>query len=94
MLQKKRYHPKFSTYSRVFLGIAEDGKCHETYVGSVVEPGLVLPSGRDLFGCFDKSGRINLLVFFSDHQEMFPLLWIIAQREASRRVVEVGCECF
>ena len=35
-----------------------------------------------------------LLCFFSDHRTFFPTLWIVAQREASCRVVEVGCERF
>ena len=37
---------------------------------------------------------MNLLTFFKDHQNRFPLLFVIVQREVSRRVVEVGCERF
>jgi hypothetical protein len=37
---------------------------------------------------------MNLLDFFSDHQQRFPTLFKIMQREASHWVVEVGCERF
>ncbi len=37
---------------------------------------------------------MDVLNFFEEHKKHFPTLWIIAQREAARRVVEVGCEQF
>ena len=37
---------------------------------------------------------MDLLSFFDDHKRWFPTLWIVVQRNASRRVVEVGCERF
>jgi hypothetical protein len=37
---------------------------------------------------------MDLLNFFEDHQKLFPTLWILVQRFASIRVVEVGCERF
>ena len=37
---------------------------------------------------------MDALNFFEDHKNYFPTLWIIAQREAARQVVEVGCEQF
>jgi hypothetical protein len=37
---------------------------------------------------------MNLLTFFKDHKIRFPTLFVIVQREVSRRVVEVGCERF
>jgi hypothetical protein len=42
----------------------------------------------------DSKGRFNVIAFLKDHANLFPILFIIAQREASRRVVEVGCERF
>ncbi len=51
-----------------------------------------LPSGHNLFDYMDVRGRIDFVQFFGDHSKLFPTLWIIAQRESSRRVVEVGCE--
>ena len=38
---------------------------------------------------------MQLMKFFKEHQKLFPTLWILVQKEASRRVVdEVGCERF
>jgi hypothetical protein len=37
---------------------------------------------------------MQLLKFFADHQNSFPTLWILVQKEASRCVVEVGCKRF
>ncbi len=42
----------------------------------------------------NEKGRMDVLKFFEDHKKYFPTLWIIAQREAVRRVIEVGCEKF
>jgi hypothetical protein len=42
----------------------------------------------------NEKGRMDVLKFFEDHKKYFPTLWIIAQCEAARRVVEVGCEQF
>ena len=42
----------------------------------------------------NEKGRMDVLKFFEDHKKYFPTLWIIAHREAARRVVEVGCEQF
>ena len=47
-----------------------------------------------LIDYIDKQGRMCLLHFFGDHKDSFPTMWILTQREASRRVVEVGCERF
>jgi hypothetical protein len=40
----------------------------------------------------NEKGRMDVLKLFEDHKKCFPTLWIIAQREAARQVVEVGCE--
>ena len=37
---------------------------------------------------------MDVLKFFEDHKKFFPTLWIIVQHEATRQVVEVGCEQF
>ena len=63
-------------------------------VGPVHEKGKNLPSGHNLFDYIDIQGQIDLVRFFSDHSKVFPTLWVIAQKESSRRVVEVGCERF
>jgi hypothetical protein len=51
-----------------------------------------LPLGNNLFDYIDKQGWMCLIRFFEDHKNRFPNMWIIVQREASRQVVEVGCE--
>ncbi len=56
--------------------------------------GKDLQSGKNLIDYIDKQGRMCLLRFFGNHKERFPTMWILTQREASRRVVEVGCERF
>ncbi len=42
----------------------------------------------------NEKGRMDVLKFFEEHKKYFPTLWIIAQREVARQVVEVGCEQF
>ncbi len=56
--------------------------------------GKDLQSGKNLIDYIDKQGRMCLLRFFGNHKERFPTMWILTQCEASRRVVEVGCERF
>ena len=56
------------------------------------ENGKDLPSGKNLGDYIKEKGRMDVLKFFEDHKKCFPTLWVIAQREAARRVVEVGCE--
>ncbi len=63
-------------------------------VGPVEEKVKNLPSGHSLFEYIYIQGRIDVVRFFSDHSKVFPTLWIIAQWESSRHVVEVGCEHF
>jgi hypothetical protein len=70
------------------------GESCEIMVGPVEEKGQNLPSGYNLFDYIDIRGCIYIVQFFSDHSKVFPTLWIIAQRESSRHVVEVGCERF
>ncbi len=42
----------------------------------------------------NEKGRIDVLKFFEEHKKYFLTLWIIAQQEVARRVVEIGCEQF
>jgi hypothetical protein len=42
----------------------------------------------------DSNGRMDLLKFFEERKKVFPTLWILVQKKASTRVVEVGCERF
>jgi hypothetical protein len=70
------------------------GKTEEVIVGPVEENGKDLPSGKNLGNYVDTKGRMDVLQFYKDHKKDLPNLWIIVQREAARRVVEVGCERF
>ena len=62
--------------------------------GTVRERGEDLKSGRNIADYLDKKGRMDLLTFFQHHKNEFPVLFVIVQREMSRRVVEVPCETF
>ena len=87
---KKKYLPKVAkSTARVLVGNEA-----EISIGPVEGRGKDLPSGNNLFDYVDKKGRFDTLAFFSDHKKTFPTLWIFAQKNASRRVVEVGCERF
>jgi hypothetical protein len=66
----------------------------EIVIGPAITRGKDLPSGNNLFDYIDKQGQMCLICFFEDHKDRFPNMWILVQREASRQVVEVGCERF
>ncbi len=86
----KKYQPKVrETTARCLTG-----ESCEIMVRPVKEKGKNLPSGHNLFEYIDIQGPIDVVPFFSDHSKVFPTLWIIAQQESSRHVVEVGCEHF
>ena len=88
--KRKKYLPTLKEASARCL----TGESGEIMVGTVQNKGKNLPSGHNLFDYIDIRGRIDIVQFFSDHSKVFPTLWVIAQRESSRRVVEVGCERF
>ena len=89
----KRYRPKLDI-KRSLENKNDNGKWFEIGFGPVKERGKVLPSGKNIADYLDARGRMDLLRFFDDHQKMFPTLFIMMQREASRRVTEVSCERF
>ncbi len=90
LCKRKRYQPTVRKTTARFL----TEKSCEIMVGPVEEKGKNLLSGHNRFEYIDIRGRIDVVRIFSDHSKVFPTLWIIAQRDSSRRVVEVGCECF
>ena len=93
--KRKKYHPTFDrSKSSILVGVAEDERKHEIIVGPVLSGGKDLPSGKNLADYIDWCGRIDLVHFVGDHIRYFPTMWIVVQCEASRRVVEVGCEHF
>ena len=70
------------------------GRWIEIGVGPVEKRGENLPSGNNISDYLDAKGRMDLLAFFKDHQQQFPNLFIVIQREIARRVTEAGCERF
>ena len=93
--KRNKYRPKWARVnSEILSGIGHNGNMQEINVGPVEENGKDLPSGKNLGDYINEKGRMDVLKFFEDHKKYFPTLWIIAQREAARRVVEVGCEQF
>ena len=100
--KRVKYHPKFGGPDDTvdtLLTESEDDKGNNVKREIVVGPEVVargedLPSKKNHADYIDSNGRFDVLSFFDDHQRLFPTLFIMAQRMASRRVVEVGCERF
>jgi hypothetical protein len=92
--KKKRYLPTMKLTGQGCLKGSFGGKDQVLFVGPFVSYGKDLPSNKNIANYIDKNGRMDLLEFFEDHQKLSPTLWILAQRVASIRVVEVGCERF
>jgi hypothetical protein len=91
--KRNKYRPKWARVdSDIHSGTEQNGTVQEIIVGPVEENGNDLPSDKNLGDYVNEKGRMDVLKFFEDHKKYFPTLWIIAQREAARRVVEVGCE--
>jgi hypothetical protein len=91
--KKVRYLPTLK-FDRCLSAVNENGVDVEIGVGPIEKRGENLPSGKNIADYLDKKGQMNLLTFFKDHEIRFPTLFVIVQREVSRRVVEVGCEKF
>ena len=89
----QRFIPKLEL-GRCLENEDSKGRYIKLGIGPVKQRGENLPSGNNIADYIDQKGRMNLLQFFKEHQSSFPNLFIIVQREASRRVVEVGCERF
>ena len=81
--KKVRYLPNLK-FDRSLWDTNENGTVIEIGVGPVEKRGDNLPSGKNIADYLDKKGRMNLLTFFKDHQNRFPLLFVIVQREVSR----------
>ena len=93
--RRKKYRPMFDrSKSSILVGVDDDEKTHEIIVGPVLSRGKDLPSGKNFGDYIDCRGRIDLVRFFGNHIRYFMTMWIVVQCEATRRVVEVGCERF
>ena len=77
-------------------GADDKGKESELMVGPVLSKGKDLPSGKNLptSELHQQEGRMDLLRFYIDHKKLFPTLLVKCWKEATRNVVEVGCEYF
>jgi hypothetical protein len=95
LFKHNKYRPKWvKVKSEILFGIGLNGNMEEIIVGPVEKNGKDLPLGKKLGIYVNEKGRMDVLKFFEEHKKYFPTLWIIAQHEATRRVVEVGCEQF
>ena len=95
--KRNKYRPpKWKKTACTVLSVVDitSGKTEEIVVAPVEENGKDLPSGKNLGNYVDSKGRMDVLQFYQDHKKKYPNLWIIVQREAARRIVEVGCERF
>ncbi len=92
--KRPKYRPIFDKQNGHMLPGMYEGSVKEIFVCPATKRGKDLPSGKNLIDYIDKQGWMCLLCFFGDHKDSFPTLWILMQREPSRRVVEVGCERF
>ncbi len=75
-------------------GILNKASEKELFVGLVSARGKNLPLGKNMADYIDVQGRMWLIQFYRDHKKEFLTLWKVVQFEASRCVVEVGCEHF
>ena len=93
--KKKKYRPIIDPVkSTVISGTDKNGKEYELMLGPVLSIGKDLPSGKNLADYISEKGRMDLLRFYIDHRKYFPSASIKNCKEASRKVVEVGCERF
>jgi hypothetical protein len=91
-VKKKKYLPELTKSDNGSLSGEYGGKSKAIWVGPVAKKEKDLFSRKNLADYIDERGRMQLLKFFSNHQKPFPMLWILVQKEASRRLVEVGRE--
>jgi hypothetical protein len=93
--KRNKYRPKWvKAKSEILSGIGLNSNMEEIIVGPVEENEKDLPTGKKMGDYVNEKGRMDVLKYFEEHKKYFPTLWIIAQREATQQVVEVGCEQF
>jgi hypothetical protein len=95
MFKMRAFLPELE-FTKSLKNVTADGVVVEIGEESVKTRGknLPKPSGRNLADYVQSNGRFDLLSFFNHHKGLFLCLNILIQREASCRVVEVGCERF
>jgi hypothetical protein len=91
----KKYRPILDHSKSCFLsGKDSQGKAYEIAVGPILSRGKDLPSCKSIADYIDCWGRMDVTIFALDHCTQFPSLWILVQKEAAMKSVEVGCEHF
>jgi hypothetical protein len=93
-LKKKKYLPILKKTDQGGLSGDFNGKPMDICVGAVLQRGKDISQGKNLADYIDSNGIMDLLKFFKERKKVFPTLWILVQKKASTRVVEVGCERF
>jgi hypothetical protein len=91
--KQKKYRPILDhSKSNILSEEDSQGKACEIVVESVLSRGKDLPSGKNISDYIDCRGRIDVTKFALDHCTQFPTLWILVQKEAAIKSVEVGCK--
>ena len=89
----KKYRPVLDrSKSSILSGEDENGKTWEIIFGSVFSRGAGLPSGKNQANYTDCRGRFEGVRFYTDHCNIFPIIFILVLIEAALKNVEVGCE--
>lgn len=78
----------------IYGGGKGNNKGKKMRIGPVLKKGKDLPSGKNIADYIDKLGRMDVVTFAENHKDEFGIIWLVVQCEASRCVVEVGCERF
>ncbi len=93
--KRKTYRPILDHSKSSFLsGKDSQGKAYEIAVGPVLSRGKDCPSCKNIADYIDCWGRMDVTRFALDHCTQFPTLWILVQKEAAMKSVEVRCKQF
>jgi hypothetical protein len=93
--KQKKSSPILDLSKSSFLsGEDSQGKAYEIAVIPVLSRGKDLPSCKNIADYIDCWGRMDVAKFALDHCTQFPTLWILVQKEAAMKSVEVRCEQF
>ena len=96
--KRNTYRPTIDSFNSNVLAdeLATKWKTQNIEVGPVLERGATLPSGNNLVDYIDVLGFFNSVNFMQGPLKLkyFPTHWILVQKEAALKNVEVGCKRF
>jgi hypothetical protein len=93
--KRKKYRPILDCSKSSFLsGEDSQGKAYKIAVQPILSRGKDLPLCKNIADYVDCWGRMDVTKFALDHCTQFPTLWILVQKKAAMKSVEVGCEQF